>query len=84
MKVQIEGNLYLESDERQFVLKQYNGKIDDKGKELFQAKGYFSSIEGALKHIVKMKLMDSTVATLSELLREVNEIKSYIESKVNI
>jgi len=84
MKVQIEGQLYLESDERQFVLKQYNGKTDDKGKELFQSKGYFSSIEGAIKHLVKMKLMDSTSSTLSELLREIENIKAYIESKITI
>ncbi|GIP55926.1 hypothetical protein [Paenibacillus vini] len=84
MKVQIEGQLYLESDERQFVIKQYNGKVDDKGKELFQAKGYFSSIEGAIKHLVKMKLMESTSTTLGELLREIESIKGYIESKVTI
>lgn len=87
MKVQIENNLYLESDGMQFILKEYTGKTREvKGEEIEQSKthGYFSSISSALKHVVKMKIMDSTAQTLGELLQEVKGIREYIESKVNV
>ncbi|MEC1157123.1 MazG nucleotide pyrophosphohydrolase domain-containing protein [Cytobacillus horneckiae] len=36
MKVQIEDNLYLELDDKCFVIKEYTGKEDNKGKALFK------------------------------------------------
>lgn len=88
MKVQIENNLYIESDGMQFILKQYNGKqtIDKDGKatDQYKALGYFPDVAGALKKVVKMKVMDSTARTLSELLTEVKGIREDIESKVTI
>ncbi|KAF6636554.1 hypothetical protein [Paenibacillus polymyxa] len=89
MKIKIEGSLYLESDGMQFILKQYNGKMSvakDTGKETEQYKthGYFSTVKGALEKVVKMKVMDSTATTLGELLKELEGIRQYIESKVTI
>lgn len=87
MKVQIEGNLYLESDSQQFILKEYTGKQsikDGVATDLFKTHGYFSNIESALNKFTKMKIMESTATTLSELLAEVKGIRSYIKSKVEI
>ena len=84
MKVQIEGQLYLESDGMQFIIKEYSGKQDKAGNDLYKTHGYYSSVEGAIKGLVKKKIMESTAATLLELLGEVEGIKAYIESKVNI
>lgn len=84
MKVQIEGQLYLESDGMQFIIKEYTGKQDKAGNGLYKTHGYHSSVEGAIKALIKKKVMESTAATLSELLGEVQGIKEYIESKVNI
>ncbi|RUT48548.1 hypothetical protein EJP82_00975 [Paenibacillus anaericanus] len=84
MKVLIEDNLYLESDEKQFVIKKYSGKVDRDGKEQFQPKGYFSSIEGALNHLVKMKIKESTASTLSELVRDIQEIKAWISREIGV
>ena len=85
MKVQIENNLYLESDSMQFIVKEYTGNFttDKKtGKEIEQYKthGYFPNVEFALKHYLKMKVMESTAQTLGELLQDIRRIREYIES----
>ena len=84
MKVQIENQLYLESDGMQFIIKEYSGKQDKAGNDLYKTHGYFSSVEGATKHLVKMKIMDSAAKTLGELLNEVQNIREYIESKITV
>ena len=85
MKVQIEGKLYLESDGTQYILREYTGRTqfkDGKEYEHFITKGYFSSIEGALKKLVKMKIMDSTAADLKSLLQEIKEIYDDLKLKL--
>lgn len=84
MKVHIEKNIYLESDDRQFIIKEYTGKTDKNGTELFITHGYFSSIKSALKHLVKMKIKESTATTLKELIDDINKIHLYIESKIKM
>ncbi|WP_145413766.1 hypothetical protein [Paenibacillus xylanexedens] len=88
MKIQIEENLFIESDSMQFIIKEYTGKqtVGEGGKvtENYKTHGYYSDVKSCLNKIVKMKVMDSTATTLSELLEEVNGIKEYIESKVTI
>lgn len=84
MKVQIEGSLYLESDDKQFIILEYTGKFDDKGKEQHKSHGYFSTVEGAAKHLLKMKIKQSTATTLAELVQDVQEIKQDIRSKLGI
>lgn len=83
MKVHIEGNLFLESDERQFIIKEYSGKIDTTGKELFKALGYYPTVQQALKSFVNMKVKQSTASTLSELVQDVKSINLYIDSKLS-
>jgi hypothetical protein len=88
MKVCIENNLYLESDERQFVLKEYTGKqsVGKNGEvtDLFKTIGYYTDIRAAINKLVQMKIMESTSTTLGELLAEVESIRGYIESKVTV
>lgn len=83
MKVHIEGNLFLESDERQFIIKEYSGKMDGTGKEMFKSLGYYPTIEQALKGFVNMKIKQSTASTLSELIQDVKRIELYIKSKLS-
>jgi len=82
MKVQIENNLYLESDALQFILKEYTGATtegkDGKEREVFKTLGFFTNVEFALKHYLKLKIMASTASTLRELLQEIREIRQYI------
>jgi len=84
MKVQIEDNLYLESDERSFVIKEYTGKQDDKGKDLFKTYGYFPTIQQAVKKLVQMKIKQTNAVTLLELVADIERIEQYIESKLSV
>lgn len=87
MKIQIEENLYLESDPYQYLLKQYSGKTytNEKGEERegYRVLGYYGTIEQAIKGLIEMKIKESTVTTLKELLDEVKEIKQFISEKID-
>lgn len=78
------GKLFLESDEMQFILKEYNGKVtvNAKGKEIEQYKthGYYTNVHYALKAFLKMKIMQSTATTLRELQQDIESIRRSIES----
>lgn len=83
MKVQIENSLYLESDGMHFLIKEYSGKQDALGRDLYKVHGYFSGVDQAVKQLVKMKVMQSTAQTLSELVQDISRIEQYIESKLS-
>ena len=82
MKVHIENDLYLESDGLQFIVKEYTGKQDHLGRDLYKVHGYFPSVQSAVKHLIKMKVMESTAQTLSELCQDILRIEEYIQSKI--
>jgi hypothetical protein len=84
MNVQIEENLFLESDERNFVIREYTGKQDKKGNDLFKTHGFYSTVQQALNGLVQMKVKQSTAVTLSELVLDIESIKEYINSKVTV
>jgi hypothetical protein len=79
MKVLIQDNLYLVSDERQYILKEYTGQFDKKGNEVVKIIGYFGRVGQALKHVVKMNIMKSEAATLNELVKDIEQIDNRIE-----
>ena len=87
MKVHVEGNIFIESDERQYILKEYTGKTttDKHGKthELYRVHGYFGKLEQVMKKLVKMKILNSKAETIGELLEEVKKIDRYIEEKIS-
>jgi hypothetical protein len=82
LKVLIEDQLYIEADSMQFIIKEYSGKQTTKGKERATIHGYFPSIASALKHIVKMKVKESTATTLLELVQDIKRIEEYIHTKL--
>lgn len=89
MKVQIENNLYLESDGMQFIIKEYTGKVyEDKksGKqtESYNTIGYYSNVQSACRDLVKRKVMESTATDLKSLLESVEGIKQYIEDRIAV
>lgn len=83
MKVHIENNLYLESDGMQFIIKEYTGTIGKDGKEISRSKGYFGSVESALQHVLKMKVMESTANDLKTLIEDVRALQQYIKNKID-
>jgi hypothetical protein len=84
MKIQVENKIFIESDEKQFILKEYTGKFDDKGNELYKTFGYFGSVNQALKHVVKLKIMKSEAANVKELIAYVERIEKWIEELIRI
>jgi hypothetical protein len=84
LKVHIEGNLYLESDDLQFVIKEYTGAKDKTGRELYRALGYFTDIRSAIRFLLKKKIMQSTASTLSELLQDVERIHRDINTRIKV
>jgi len=88
MKVHIENNLYLESDPYQYLLKEYSGKTytNKKGEEIegYSTLGHFGTINQAIKYLMEMKIKESTAKNLTELLREVQQIKKDINKKITV
>jgi hypothetical protein len=84
MKVHIQDSIYLESDDRQFVLKQYTGKKDKKDNELFKALGYFGNLRTVISFLIRMDLMQSTITELHELLPEIKRLEDKYDRLLNI
>lgn len=82
MKVQIERNLFLESDGMQYILKEYTGTTDKNGKELYNAKGYYGDVQSAMRGLLKFKIMESTATTLNGLVEDMRRLKEYFESRI--
>lgn len=81
MKVHIEGQLYLESDSMQFILKEYTGNKDKHERETFKTLGFYTNIKSALNAVIKQKVMQSTAQTLTALHEEIKRIEQMISSE---
>jgi len=85
---QVEKSFYLESDDMQFMIRKYNGKTsigaDGKERDSFETIGYYPSIHSALKHILKMKVKESTATTLKELSEDMKRIEAWIKAKFEV
>jgi hypothetical protein len=84
MKVTVEGNLFIESDAYNFILKEQTVKKDGSGEGKTIVHGYFSNIEQAMKRVLKMKIKQSTATTLQELVRDIRRIEEYFHSQLDI
>lgn len=83
MKIHVEDKLYIESDERQYILKEYTGKFDDKNNELYKTLGYFGKVTQVLKHLVKLNIMKTEAENVRELIADVERIEKRIEDILN-
>lgn len=84
MKVHVGDNIYIESDERQFVIKQYKGATDKDGNEVYKTLGYFGSLKAAIKKLVTIEVMKSEAKTLKELLVDIKQIESKIDELIRV
>lgn len=82
MRVHIEDDLYIESDAHCYMLVQ-SYVADQNCKEMKRTLGYFTTIEHLINKVVDMKIRQSTAKTLSELRKDVEEIREYIKSKID-
>jgi hypothetical protein len=76
----IKGKLYLESDSMQFMLREYNGKVSDKGVEQSKTHGYYTDVKSALTKLIRMKVMQSNAVTLLELREDIRKIEQAVSS----
>lgn len=87
MKVQVEDNLFIESDGIQYILKEYSGTTytnkDGKEIENFKALGYYGTINQVVKSLLQMKVKQTTATYLQELIADVEKIKKDIDDKIN-
>jgi hypothetical protein len=84
VKVQIEDNLYIESDAYNFILKEQTVRKDGIGAGKTIIHGYFSSVESVIKRVLKMKIKQSTATTLQELVLDIQRIEGYIHSQLQV
>lgn len=88
MKIHIEDNLYIESDIHEFTIKTVTGsRYDEKLKrdvEVTTTNGHFVTLEAAVRRLIRMKVHESTAATLGELLEDIARIETYIQSKIAV
>jgi hypothetical protein len=80
MKIQLSEKVFLESDSMQFIIRKYTGRIDDKGNETAVNLGYFSSFKSALKHIIKMDLLNCDAKELYDISDELITIEKKIDN----
>lgn len=86
MKIHIEGNVFIESDEHQFILKRYgNTYINKEGEEVqnYTVIGYYPTVEQAINSLIKKKLLNSQATTLKELKEDVESIREFVKSKID-
>lgn len=85
MKIQVEDKLFIESDDMQFMIKKYSGKIDEKTqKETYKVLGYYSSLKQAVKHLIKLECMESTVTTFQQMFDELERIETKFDDLIKI
>jgi polyhydroxyalkanoate synthesis regulator protein len=83
MKIQLSEKVFLESDSMQFIIRKYTGRIDEKTQqETYTNLGYFSNFKSALKHIVKMDLLESDLESFVDVQDRLNAIEKKIDKAI--
>jgi hypothetical protein len=83
MKIKLSEKVFLESDSMQFIIRKYTGQIDEKTqKETYNNLGYFSSFKSALKHIIKMDLIEDDIDSFYDVMNTYKRIEKKIDDAV--
>lgn len=78
MNVQLDEKYFLESDERNFILKEL--KVNQKTKEKYkEAVAYQSTLEQILTSYLNKLFKKSEAATLEELVVDIKTTKRYVQ-----
>lgn len=87
MKIQIEDNVYIESDSYGYTVTRYNTRYSEKaGKEVEtkEVLANYGTVQGCAEYIVnKLKVNESTATSLKELIEEVKQNRQWIKSKID-
>ena len=80
--------LHMEPQHYEYVLKEYTGRMSKplrKGeppKEIYRVHGYFPTVESAMLKVLTMRVKESTAENLSQLIRDVTEIRKEISKAI--
>lgn len=87
MKIQIEGNLYIESDSYGYTVNRINTRFNEKKQEDVTTKDIlanYPTVQGCAEYIVtKLKVHESSATTLQELVEEVKQTREWIRTKID-
>lgn len=80
------GQLYLESDSMQFILREYwiGTNKDGEPKESSKTLGYYPSIASVLTHAFKMRIMESQANDLAELVKDYQELSAWFRDQFDL
>lgn len=81
MKIHVQDNIYIESDDRQFIIKKY-GKKDKNGNDTYTSLGYFTTLESVCKYLIRLKVFESQATTIKELLDDYRRIEKEIKQLI--
>ena len=81
MKVQVEGNLYIEGDDRNVEIRRY--KKDKNDKDVYETLGYFGTVEQAVQRAINMKYTETNAKDLKEMMGDIKSIKQWVKDQFN-
>lgn len=81
--IHIEDKIFIEVDESSATVKEYTGKFDKDGKELYNVLGYFQTVQGAVKKLLRLNIARTKINSLNELLERLNGIESKIDEAIS-
>lgn len=84
MKIKIKGKTYLESDDKQLLIKTYSGKQNDKGVDIFRTEAYYGTLEQAMNGIIRSKILESEATTFKELADDIKQIKTEVRELLGL
>ena len=71
LQIQIDGDTYLTSDSRQFMISDFKG-YDKEGKQKWNNRSFHTSIAGAVKNYARDEAMKAKATSLQELMTILN------------
>ena len=78
------GELVIESDDRNFTVKTERPSAINKSGKTRKIHGQYFTLAEAVKCLARLKVMDSTAQTISELVQDLKRIEAYIHDKIEI
>ena len=80
MNIKLKGDYVLESENGNIILKKLTGTKNKEGIPNKSIEGYHTTISSALRGYVRKSLVSSEAESVKQLLKEVRELNSYINS----
>lgn len=82
LKIEVEENVFVESDGTQFLVKKYSGNSykNKKGEEVegYSVLGYYGTIEQVMNGLINSKIHESKATTFKELIEDMQQIRNDI------